>query len=141
MVRSQSSPLLNFWLNIKKIMRPSVLIGQMMLNIQDCLLDIIMGNGIGKERVFIQRRHILLWGHQCWFHMLHIPLVIILIHHGGGVIHGHMLLYNSNHIMLSMQLQGDHHMQGSRMLKVTILSIKIGLVLKTRKRLSTKFTK
>jgi hypothetical protein len=50
-----------------------------------------------------------------------------------------MLLHISDRIMLSMQLQDDHHMQGSHMLKVTVLSIKIGLVLKTRKRLSSKF--
>jgi hypothetical protein len=66
-------------------------------------------------------------------------LVTILIHHGGGVIHGHILLHISDHIMLSMQLQGDHHVQGSHMLKVIVLSIKIGLVLKTRKGLSSKF--
>jgi hypothetical protein len=71
--------------------------------------------------------------------MLHIPLVIILIHHGGGVIHGDILLHISDHIMLSMQLQGDHHVQGNHMLKVTALSIKIGLVLKIRKGLSSKF--
>jgi hypothetical protein len=79
--------------------------------------------------------------HQCRFHMLHIPLVLILIHHGGRMIHGHILLHISYHIMLSMQLQDDHHVKGSHMLKVTVLSIKIGLVLKIRKRLSTKFTK
>jgi hypothetical protein len=55
------------------------------------------------------------------------------------VIHGHILLHVADHIMLSMQLQGDHHVQGSRMLKVIVLSIKIGLVLKTRKGLSSKF--
>jgi hypothetical protein len=59
----------------------------------------------------------------------------------GGVIDGHILLHISDHIMLSMQLQDDHHVQGSHMLKVTVLGIKIGLVLKTRKRLSSKFTK
>jgi hypothetical protein len=56
------------------------------------------------------------------------------------VIHGHILLHISGHIMLSMQLQDDHRMQGSHMLEVTVLSIKIGLVLKTRKRWSSKFT-
>jgi hypothetical protein len=118
-----------------------MLIGQIKLNHQDCLLSIIRAIGIGKERVFMQQQHILLLSHQCRFHMLHIPLVIILIHHGGGVIHGHILLHISDNIMLSMQLQGDHHMQGSRMLKVTILSVKIGPVLKTRKGLSSKFIK
>jgi hypothetical protein len=99
------------------------------------------GIGIGKERVFIQRQHILLLSHQCRLHMFHIPLVIILIHHGGGLIHGHILLHISNHITLSMQLQGDHHMQGSHMLKVTVLSIKIDPVFRTRKRFSSEFTK
>jgi hypothetical protein len=51
-------------------MMPRVLIGQMMLNIQDFLLDMIKGIGIGKERVFIQRQHILLLSHRCRFHML-----------------------------------------------------------------------
>jgi hypothetical protein len=84
-------------------------------------------------------QHVLLLSHQCRFHMLHIPLVLILIHHGGGVIHGHILLHILDHIMLSMQLQDDHRMQGSHMLEVTVLSIKIG-VLKTRKRWSSKLT-
>jgi hypothetical protein len=138
----RSKPLLmNFWLNKKKTMRPSVIIGQIKLNHQDCLLSIILGIRIGKERVFNQQHHIILLSHQCRFHVLHVPLVFIHIHHGGGVIHGHILLHISDHIMLSMQLQGDHHVQGSRMLKVTVLNIKIGLVLKTRKRLSRNFTK
>jgi hypothetical protein len=55
------------------------------------------------------------------------------------VIHGHILLHILDHIMLSMQLQDDHRMQGSHMLEVTVLSIKIG-VLKTRKRWSSKLT-
>jgi hypothetical protein len=124
----------------KKIMGPNVLISQMLLNIQYCLLDIIMGIGIDKERVFIQRQYILLLSHQCQFHMFHIPLVLILIHRGGGVINRHILLHILDHIMLSMQLQDDYRMQGSHMLKVTILSIKIGMMLKTRKRWSSKFT-
>jgi hypothetical protein len=91
-----------------------------------------MGIGIGKERVFIpfepsipvsyapystSAHHYSSWGWSDSSHILHI----------------------SDHIMLSMQLQDDHHMQGSHMLKVTVLSIKIGLVLKTRKKLSSKF--
>jgi hypothetical protein len=35
-----------------------------------------------QKRVFIQRQHILLLSHQRRFHMLHIPLVLNLIHHG-----------------------------------------------------------
>jgi hypothetical protein len=65
--------------------------------------------------------------------MLYIPLVPILIHHGGGVIRGHILLHISDHITLSMQLQDDHHMQGSHMLKTTILSTKISLEFKKEK--------
>jgi hypothetical protein len=131
---------MNFWLNIKKEKRPSVIISQMVLNHQNCLLEIILGIGIGKERVFIQWQHILLLSHQCWFHMLHIALVFILIHHREGVIHGHILLHISDHITLGMLLQDDHHMQGNHILKVIVLNIKIGLVLKIRKRLSSKFT-
>ena len=80
-------------------MRPNVLIGQMMLNHQECLLNIIPEVGIGKGKFSIQQHYILLWDHQCQFHMLHIPLVFILIHLRGGIVHGHILLRILDHIM------------------------------------------
>jgi hypothetical protein len=51
------------------------------------------GNWNRQKRVFNQQHHILLLSHQCRFHMPHVPLVFIHIHHGGGVIHGHILLH------------------------------------------------
>ena len=92
-------------------MRLNVLIGQTILDHQDCLLNIITGVRIGKEKTFTQQHPILLRGHQCQFHMLHIPLVLIVIHHGGGMIHGHILLPILDHIMWSMQCQENHHVQ------------------------------
>ena len=56
-------------------------------------------NIFGKEKFSIQQHYILLWDHQCQFHMLHIPLVFILIHLRGGIVHGHILLRILDHIM------------------------------------------
>jgi hypothetical protein len=44
-----------------------------------------------------------------------------------------------DHIMWGMQHQESHHVQGSYVLGMTVLSQGIGLGLKTRKRLSGKF--
>jgi hypothetical protein len=109
-----------------------------MLNLQDCVLNIILGTRIGKERVFNQHHHIFLLNHQCQFYMLYIPLMFILSHHGGGVIHGHILFHISDHIMFEYATP-RRHVRDNHISKMTVVSIKISLEFRIRKRLSSKF--
>jgi hypothetical protein len=103
MVEIRSSLLMNNWLSIKKTMSPSVLIGQIKLNHQDCLLSIILGIGIGKGRGFNQQ----LASYSPFEPSMPVSYapyatLLIVIHHGVGVIHGD-ILHISGHTMLSMQ--------------------------------------
>jgi hypothetical protein len=139
MVESRSSLLMNNWLSIKKTMSPSVLIGQIKLNHQDCLLSIILGIGIGKGRGFNQQ----LASYSPFepsMPVSYAPYATSAHRYsswGWSDSWGHTPYFRPYHV----EYAGDHHVQGSLMLKVTILSIKIGLLLKIRKRLSSKFTK
>jgi hypothetical protein len=66
-----------------------------------------MKNGLGKEISLIHQCHMLLWRwlHQC--HMDHLLLLFILIHHEGGMVHGHNLYHIRHLVTLRMQHQED----------------------------------
>ena len=115
-----------------------MLIGQMMLSHQDCLLNIIPGFRMGKGKFFIQQHHIPLRPsmpipcapHPTSFHRYS--------SWGWDYTWAHTPSY-SRPYCVGYATPREPSCAGSRVLRMTGLSQRIGLKFKIRKRLSSRF--
>ena len=108
-VRDKKSPSLDYWINIKRRVKRTMLIGQIMQRNQDHPQGANMRSGIGKVSILMQHIHILILGRQCQCRGCLPMLIQIHIHHGTGMIQGHILRLISDHLINIMQLREDQH--------------------------------
>ena len=77
--------------------------------------------GIGKVIILMQHIHILILGRQCQCRGCLPMLIQIHIHHGTGMIQGHILHLILDHLTNTMQLQGDQHLNNHASKTVSII--------------------
>ena len=108
-VRNQKLLSNSYWKNIKRRVKQNVLIGQVVQRHQDNPQGASITTGIGEKKISMKQIHTLLLGRQYKGHG-HLPMLIIIhIHHGTCMIHGHIIHIILHHLTQIMQLQIDRH--------------------------------
>ena len=116
-VRNLESLSQSYWKNIKGRAKQKVLIGQVVRKNQDYPRGINLTTGIGEKRSSMHHIHILLLVRQYQCHGYLLMLIYIHIHHGTGMIHGHVIHLILDQLTKIVQLQEDHHLINNHMSK------------------------